>query len=290
MKKLILLLSLLSFMAVPAQTLEDRVADETCKCLRNLSVVTEEAYQDCMGTALANGLAESTDKKMVRKKVKNVDRMLETLKTVQAKLDKTCPVRVLQDPIIEKRDSVYSSHPNAKSMELYKSGKDLMEKSKFREAIAYFEKAETESPNYVLVLDDMAKSYRELKEYDTAVKYYEKSLAVFPEGDFALMNGAVAYVKLKNYARAEELYTKLSAYYPENPEGYFGLGQVNFLQEENEPALRNMCKALRIYHETENPYLKDAQVFVSAIYQDMEKQGNGAQALKIAEEFGIKLK
>ncbi len=290
MKKLILFFTCLSFLNFSAQSLEDRVADETCKCIRNLPSVTEDAYTDCMGTALANALAESDDKKLIRKKVKNVDRMLETLKTVQARLDTTCDVKVLRDPIIAKRDSVYSSHPSAKSMELYRSGKKLMEKSNFREAISYFEKAVVESPNYVLALDDMAKSYRELQEYDTAVKYYEKSLAVFPEGEFALMNGAVAYMKMKNFPPAKELYTKLAAYYPENAEGYFGLGQVNLLLEDHEHALRNMCKALRIYHETQNPYLKDAQVFVSAIYQEMEKKGNGAQALKIAEEYGIKLK
>ena len=290
MKKLFFFCLLSSFFSLSAQTLEEKAAEATCACLKSLPKVTEDAYTNCMGSSLANALAENPDKKQVKKKIKNVNRMLETLKAIQANLDQTCKVEIVKDPVIAKRDSVYKSYPSTESRELYLTGKKFMEKEKYREAIPFFEKAVSEAPNFVLAWDDMAKSYRNLEDYTNAVKYYEKSLEVFPQGEFALLNGAVAYVKMNNYSKGREFYSKLAEYYPKSGEGYFGLGRIYALQEDNENALHNFCRALKIYHSENSDYKKDAEMLIASIYQDMKKKGQEDRFIKIVQEYGINFK
>jgi tetratricopeptide (TPR) repeat protein len=181
-----LILFALSFNVSTAQSLEEKIAVETCNCLSKFTRLTEKDYSDCMGSSFANEFLKEKDPK-IKASISTVEGLRKLMATVYALLPKTCDAikEVKKD---EKKNLSYSHSKNEKAKEYYSSGKEFMNESKFNLAIKSFQRAIKEDKNYVLAYDDMAASYRQLEDYDSAINYYKKSLEIFPEGDFALVN------------------------------------------------------------------------------------------------------
>jgi tetratricopeptide (TPR) repeat protein len=156
-------------------------------------------------------------------------------------------------------------------------------------AIESFQLALKEDPNFVLALDDMAVSYRQLNDYDNAIKYYKKSLEIYPEGNFALMNIGVAYTFKSDYKTAISYYEKLIQYHPDNAEGYFGAGKNYFMLKDDEKALDNLFLAHIIYTSENSEYAKDSEQLIGALYQKMKSENKEDLFKKIAEKNNIKL-
>ena len=164
-----------------------------------------------------------------------------------------------------------------------------MREKNYKIAIENFQLAIKDDSHFVLALDDMAVSYRQLNDYDNAIKYYKKSLEIYPEGNFALMNIGVVYTLKSDFKTAISYYEKLIQYHPDNAEGYFGAGKNYILLNEDEKALDNLFIAHVIYTNENSEYVKDSEKLIGALYQKMKSENKEDLFKKIAEKNNIKL-
>ncbi|WP_373709249.1 tetratricopeptide repeat protein [Kaistella sp.] len=206
----ILLLGFISY----GQTFEQTVADASCECIQELPDLTDENYKNCISTSLTEALVKG-DVKRNMKQIGTVKGMKSTLEKVYGILAESCSLNANKE-LKQKREVYYSASPNYEANISYNMGKDFMEQGNYQLAIKSFEKALENDENFVLALDDIAISYRQLNQFDEAITYYKKSLAVFPEGDFALMNIAVVYNLKEDYKTSNEYYAQLMQYQPHN--------------------------------------------------------------------------
>jgi tetratricopeptide (TPR) repeat protein len=88
-------------------------------------------------------------------------------------------------------------------------GNDLMDSSRFDEAIAAYQKALDMDPKNVDVRVDMGTCYRRIGKSDIAVKEYREALKINPNHQMALRNlGVVLEYDLKDRKQAIEAYEK----------------------------------------------------------------------------------
>ncbi|CAM3643698.1 tetratricopeptide repeat protein [Flavobacterium chungbukense] len=286
-KKFILFLTFASFSILHSQTIEEKIAAKTCECLQKTSNITNEIFRDCLTKPMGELVMTDKDPK-VRESFNTVEGIQTMLLRVQAIVSKECPKLV--PAIIENKDDIYyGKSKNESAQNSYIIGQDFMDQKNFKLAIESFQLALKADPNFVLALDDMAVSYRQLNDYDNAIKYYKKSLEIYPEGNFALMNIGVAYTFKSDYKTAISYYQKLIEYHPDNAEGYFGAGKNYFMLKDDEKALDNMFMAHRIYTDSKSDYAKDSEQFIGAIYQKMKSENKEDLFKKIAKKNNIQI-
>jgi len=286
-KNYLLFLIFTSFSAIHAQTIEEKIASKACECLKTKTNITRDVYVDCLTSNMSELVLTDKDQK-IRESINTVDGIQNMILKSEALVSKKCPDLVPQ--VTEsKEDTFYSKSKNKNAQNAYKIGQDFMNQEKYKLAVESFQLAIKEDPNFVLALDDMAVSYRQLDDYDNAIKYYKRSLEIYPEGSFALMNIGVVYTFKSDYKTAISYYEKLIQYHPDNAEGYFGAGKNYFLLKEDEKALDNMFIAHRIYTNENSEYSKDSEKLLAGIYQKMKSENKEDVFKKIAEKNNIKI-
>jgi tetratricopeptide (TPR) repeat protein len=186
------------------------------------------------------------------------------------------------------KQSVKSFSNNKTAIEYYSKGMDEVEKEHTDKAVAYFEKAVNEDPEFAFAWDNLGLNYRKLNNYDKAIECYKKSLAIDPNGLMPLQNIAIVYQYKKEYQKAIEAYGKLAELDKNNPEIYYGIGNVYAINlHDYEKALENMCKALNLYVYLKSPYRTDAEKLISIIYVEMKKQGKEEKFNQILKDHNI---
>ncbi|NQU06813.1 MAG: tetratricopeptide repeat protein [Calditrichaeota bacterium] len=75
-------------------------------------------------------------------------------------------------------------------------------------ALTDFEAANTQHPNHIHVLNNLASSYELMGERTKAIKYYNEALQISPYFDESLMNLSMVYYNLGKYDTAMELLMK----------------------------------------------------------------------------------
>lgn len=286
-KKFILFLAFASFSILHAQTAEEKIAAKACECLQKSSNITNDVFRDCLTSNMGEVILTDKDPK-VRESINTVEGIKTMILRATEIVTKKCPALV--PPLIEnKEDIYYGKSKNKSAQNFYKIGQDFMDQKNFKSAIESFQLALKEDPKFVLALDDMGVSYRQLDDYDNAIKYYKKSLEIYPEGNFALMNIGVAYTFKSDFKTAISYYQKLIEYHPNNAEGYFGAGKNYFMMKDDEKALDNIFMAHRIYTNEKSEYVKDSEQFIGAIYQRMKSEKKEDLFKKIAEKNNINI-
>ncbi len=286
-KKFILFLAFASFSILHAQTSEEKIAAKACECLQKSSNITNDVFRDCLTGNMGEVILTDKDPK-VRESINTVEGIQTIILRTTEIITKKCPSLV--PALIEnKEDIFYGKSKNKSAQNFYKIGQDFMDQKNFKSAIESFQLALKEDPKFVLALDDMGVSYRQLDDYDNAIKYYKKSLEIYPEGNFALMNIGVAYTFKSDYKTAISYYQKLIEYHPNNAEGYFGAGKNYFMMKDDEKALDNIFMAHRIYTNEKSEYVKDSEQFIGAIYQRMKSEKKEDLFKKIAEKNNINI-
>lgn len=280
----ILLLGFISY----GQKFEQTVADASCECIQELPDLTDENYKNCISTSLTEALVKG-DVKRNMKQIGTVKGMKSTLEKVYGILAESCSFNSNKE-LKQKRELYYSASPNYEANISYNMGKDFMEQGNYQLAISSFEKALENDENFVLALDDIAISYRQLNQFEEAITYYKKSLAVFPEGDFALMNIAVVYNLKEDYKTSNEYYAQLMQYQPHNAEGYYGFGRNLSFLEDYENALLHIIKAHKIYIFEKSDYEKHSLQMIGILYGLMKEKGKEKAFYRIAKENGITIK
>jgi len=287
MKKIFLLLTIVSFFNANSQTLEEKIAKKTCDCLQKSKEITETIYRDCLTNSMSEVIMTDKDAK-VREGINTVEGIKSLLQKSDEAVSKTCP-QVLPKAPQSRSDVFYADSKNKNAQNFYIIAKDFMRDKKYKLAIESLQLSLNQDPTFVLALDDIAVCYRQLEDYDNAIKYYKKSLDAYPEGEYALMNIGVIYTLKSEYKTAIEYYEKLIKYQPNNAEGYFGVGKNYMALNEDEKALDQIFKAHRIYTIDKSDYVKDTETLMEAIYQKMKKENKEEIFRKIAAENNINI-
>lgn len=155
-------------------------------------------------------------------------------------------------------------------------------------AAEYYLKAIKIEPKFVQAIDNLGKVYRILEKYDLAEKYYKKSIEIFPNGSTAHQNLAVVYERQKKYKEELEEYKKVIKINSQDPEGYFGLAQAYFYNNnEIDLALKNALKALELYKKNPPNYIGDGYQLVGLIYYYSGDEINAKKYIQIAKEKHI---
>ena len=155
-------------------------------------------------------------------------------------------------------------------------------------AAEYYLKAIKIEPKFVQAIDNLGKAYRILEKYSLAEKYYKKSIEIFPNGSTAHQNLAVVYERQKKYKEELEEYKKVIKINSQDPEGYFGLAQSYFYNNnEIDLALKNALKALELYKKNPPNYIGDGYQLVGLIYYYSGDEINAKKYIQIAKQKHI---
>ena len=106
--------------------------------------------------------------------------------------------------------------------EYYELGSLYLKKKLFVQSISLFQKAlkaseETEPENQALIYSALASAYFFQEQYDLAIRQCKEALKLYPEYVIALNNLAKTYEKKQLTAQALETYEKTLKYDPNNP-------------------------------------------------------------------------
>lgn len=287
MKKLFISSLFLLGLSISAQTFEEKIAAKACDCIKNTMGMTNEKYQNCISTSMAEIIVNNNQKENLNQ-INTTDGIKKTLKSVDVILQKTCtPDSKNADEETENPNYAYSS--NKEATNAYIIGKDFMDNEKYALAIESFELALKKDKNFVLALDDVAVCYKMLGNIDKAIEYYKRSLKIYPAGDFALMNLGVIYTKKKDYSTANKYYQNLIDFQPKHPEGYYGMGKNQIDTEQYEAAMKNLIMAHKIYIKEKSEYIEDSTALLEIIYDEMKAAGKEDVFKKALKENQIEL-
>lgn len=287
-KPLILLLLLLSFYSSAQEAQINRAAKLSCDCLGQLENVEqfEQYFEDCSNKAVAQVSREGSDSlKTYLADTTNRNQFRENLRKSLAMV--CYPVRKLF--IDYETDHYYRLSNDSLANVYYLKGNEEMEAKDFEPAILWFRKAINRDSSFVMALDHIGYSHRQLDQLDSAKHYYQQSLAVFAAGRTALLNLAVVHNLQENNERSIELYDLYRFLFQDNPEGYFGLSRLLFVEGKYEKALDNFFIAYRMYIETGSPYVEDAQYLLNLMYTELDRKNELALLLNKAKEYGVSL-
>ena len=282
MKKILISSLFLIGVATFSQTFEEKIAEKACDCVKNTMGMTNEKYQNCISTSMAETIAESGKQKENLKQINTTDGIKKTLKSVDEILQKTC---LQSNDEAENPNYAYST--NEAATNAYIIGKDFLDEENYKLAIESFEIALKNDKNFVLALDDAAVCYRMLENFDKAIEYYKRSLKIYPVGDFALMNIGVIYTMKKDYKTANQYYQNLIDFQPKHPEGYYGMGKNQIELKEYESAMKNLIKAHKIYMEESSSYIEDTTALLELVYTELKASGKEELLKKTLKENGI---
>ena len=213
----------------------------------------------------------------------------ENYEAIESDLYKNCPVmKTIYFTDNSEHDNSFSDHK--KAMKFYDEGQTAFAKEEYAKAITLFNKAVKKDKNFAFAWDNLGYSYRQLGNYKQAIECYKKSLALDPEGKMPLMNIAVAYQLDNDIENAKKAYENYGKFYQDDPEVFYGLGRMYFLEKDYEPALENMIKAYQLYLDMNSPYNIDAQKHIVTIYNNMKENGTLDKFRDIAKKYNLQIK
>ena len=219
---------------------------------------------------------------------KNIIIVDKNYKKIEEYLYDNCPA--LKDIYFTDNQEYDNSYSNRKkAMKFYNSAQIAFQKEDYITAIILFNKAVKKDRKFAFAWDNLGYSYRRTGAYKKAIESYKKSLALDPKGKMPLMNIAVAYELDKDLDNSKKAYETYKKFYNDDPEAFYGLGRIYYLERDYKPALENMIQAYLLYVEMNSPYNIDAQKHISFIYNELKKQGNLDLFNKIAEKYNLKI-
>jgi len=115
-----------------------------------------------------------------------------------------------------------------------------------RLALQYYRIAERKSPLDILLLNNMANSYFDLKQYDSAIYYYHRCLSQKQKNPDALANLAATYGMIKAYDSAFYYFNKVQELNPNDVNTLVNLGVINFQRGRYDEAIRNYEHAIAL--------------------------------------------
>jgi tetratricopeptide (TPR) repeat protein len=100
-----------------------------------------------------------------------------------------------------------SSYPNSEDIvKLRKKGVELINQSKYKEALVYFDKALSVDPNDTTALNNKGAVLNNLGSHKEAIEWYDQALAIVPNDVYPLTGKGWAFANLGRYKEAIECY------------------------------------------------------------------------------------
>ena len=269
----------------PVQT----ISEEACTCIEKISAIDDTKYKaikNCIATAIVNNL--NTDVSANKNNVSEIQIETEAYLKIEAYLVENCAA-LKQLSFSENETFQHSTSHNVLAQLAYDDGLDYMQEGDYESAILKFKKAIEIDPKFAFAWDNLGISYRKTNQYEQAIEAYKKSLEINPEGRMPLMNIAMTYNLKKEYNEAIKHYNKFIAVYPEDAEGYYGLGLIQYTNNNQESGLDNMIHAYTIYTAQNSPYRADAAKKIGFMYNDLKNQEKLEVFNTIATKYNLKI-
>lgn len=280
-KSLTLLFLLLStvFFAQKQSAAQD-IANDACNCIAQITIdghSKNKAIKNCIDTAITTATKRNghTNTNTLFRDVENyLVEHCEALKKLA---------------FSENERFENATSKNVLAQLAYDDGLDYLSEKDYENALKKFKKATSIDPNFAFAWDNLGISYRKTGQFDKAIDAYKRSLQINPKGKMPLLNIAVAYNLKKDHINAEKYYKRYIANFKDDPEGFYGLGLIQYLNDDYENGLDNMITAYKLYSAQHSPYRTDAANKISYIYHDLKKKEKLDIFNRVAKKHQLKI-
>jgi len=189
------------------------------------------------------------------------------------------------DPVVDVKTlspkDMASPTQNERAMTAYNRGTALMYEDKLGEAEKYLLEAIKLDPRFVDAMDHLGIVYRRQNRLKEAEAIYLKSISINKKNTIPLINLAVVYRLQGKLNEAFELYTNVAEITPNDPEAYYGMGEILFINGDYENAMIFFDRTIEIYLAEKSPDVCDAYYYKGMIHYRFNQYN---EALKYLEE------
>jgi len=259
------------------------VSSEACSCIAQIGTDSENKNIEIKNCILTTMQKAKGDEKLT-----GDESELAEYKKIEAELVQTC-VALQELSFAENRKFKHSYSENVLAQLAYDDGMEFLKDGDLESAISKFSKAVEIDSNFAFAWDNLGISYRKNKEYDKAIAAYQRSLEIFPEGRLPLLNIAITSNMNRQYDQAIKYYEQFISIYRDDPEGYYGLGLIQYTQDQEEEGLDNLIHAYTIYTAQNSPYRADAAKKIGYMYKDLKNQDKLDLFHKVADRYNLKI-
>lgn len=291
MGKLITFFLLFSSFSGLGQTQEKELkvmSEDACRCIAKIEKNVEHKNR-LINDCIQNSISKSGKKDVASSS--NSDNPVIDTKTYSAienELIKNCTalksISFTVDQSLERANS-----ENILAQLAYDDGMDYLEDKDYINAISKFKKATELDPEFAYAWDNLGVSCRSNGQLDLALQAYSKSLGVNPKGKLAMINSAVVYNLQNKPEKAILSYKTFISIYPEDPEGYYGLGLIEYTSGQLESGLDNLVHSYVLYNKKKSPYRTDAAGKIGYIYNDLKSKNKTDIFDRVIKKYDLKI-
>ena len=260
------------------------ISTDACNCISEIKADNSsknDAIKDCISKSLVK--TQKSDKES-----KTIDLESESFKKIQSYIIDNC--NALKNLMFaENQEFKHATSTNVLAQLAYDDGMEFMDDQDYENAILKFKKATNIDHKFAFAWDNLGISFRKTDQYEKAIEAYKKSLKINPKGRLPLMNIAVVYNLNKEYKQSIKYYKKFITNFENDPEGYYGLGLIQYTNNLQEEGLDNLIHAYTIYTAQNSPYGTDAAKKIGYMYNDMKKQNKMEVFNKIATKYNLSI-
>jgi tetratricopeptide (TPR) repeat protein len=162
---------------------------------------------------------------------------------------------------------------NEEARRSYDDALQLQQQGMLREAEASYLKAIGLDPRYCDAMDNLGQMLRSQGKTDQAISWYKRSLSVKPDDAVAHQDLAVAYIVLGDADKSVAEFQWLIQHDPGNPEGYYGLGNVQVTTGHPADAIGPLERAEQLYRAKGSPLLADTRYELGVAHYLLKEYG-----------------
>jgi tetratricopeptide (TPR) repeat protein len=162
------------------------------------------------------------------------------------------------------------------------------------EAVDYFEKALTISPDHLVALDNLGNAYRVMKRLHEAKRVFEHAVQAGPADADAHYGLAMVYAQTGDTQAAYEHLQRALAIRPDYPEAMNNLGILLLRTDRPDEAVEMFRKCMRVAPGFDQAYLNLAKVYAlkgnnadarTVLQQLLSQRPDDEQAQKLLEQL-----
>lgn len=173
--------------------------------------------------------------------------------------------------------NLHSKQTLPPAKQFYTSGVSLMLTKKYTKAIANFEQAIQEEPQFAEAYFNIGYCHDELGEHQKAVTAFKKAIQLKPDFVEAHYNLGIAFDELKQYKDSIGAYSRAAELKPDFFEAFFNLGVALGKENRHQEAVNAFKEAIRI-----SPDDAEAHLNLGIAYSHLNLYQEALEALKQA--------
>ncbi|MCL2129367.1 MAG: tetratricopeptide repeat protein [Treponema sp.] len=170
---------------------------------------------------------------------------------------------------------------NRDAMIVYNMGTYAMSQNLLQQAELLLLKAIELDTEFIDAMDHLGIVYRRQSRYKEAEEMYLKSIGLNDNNKVPYINLAVIYGLQGKLNDALELYKKVIEIDHNDPEGYFGVGSINYIIKDYDASITFLSIAEDLYKKNNSPFITSVYYYKGLISYNL---GNFDDALWYLEE------